>query len=208
MFAIRSSSLAGYCGSVVSRRARHVDVDGGKPRCAVGASGNPVTFSIDPSSTSGACSLTGSTVSFTGIGTCVIDAGQAGNNSYTAAPQVQQTFTIGPAPLTVTASSGTIAAGSQVPAVTAAYTGWVNGDTAASAITKAPACTTSATSSSPVGSYGTSCSGGTFSANYAPQYVGIRPDGEPEVQAIPLTPASVADATEEMFRERVRWWGG
>jgi Putative Ig domain/Bacterial Ig-like domain (group 1) len=59
-----------------------------------GGSGNPVTFSIDPSSTSG-CSISSTTVSFpTRAGTCVIDANQAGNGSYTAAPQVQQTFTV------------------------------------------------------------------------------------------------------------------
>lgn len=70
-----------------------------------GASGNPVVFSIDPTSTAGACTIAGSTVSFTGVGTCIIDANQAGGGSYSAAPQVQQTLTIGirvppaPAPL-------------------------------------------------------------------------------------------------------------
>ena len=60
-----------------------------------GASGNPVTFTIDASSTSG-CSVSGSTVSFAvPIGTCVIDANQAGNASYAAAPQVQQSFSVG-----------------------------------------------------------------------------------------------------------------
>ena len=60
-----------------------------------GASGNPVTFTIDGSGTPGACSISGAVVSFTGIGTCVIDANQAGNASYAAAPQVQQSFAIG-----------------------------------------------------------------------------------------------------------------
>ena len=52
-----------------------------------GASGNPVTFSIDASSTAGACSIAGAVVSFTGVGSCVIDANQAGNASYSAAPE-------------------------------------------------------------------------------------------------------------------------
>lgn len=57
-----------------------------------GASGNPVTFSKDATSTSG-CTVSGSTVSFPSPGgTCVIDANQAGNGSYSAAPQVQQSF--------------------------------------------------------------------------------------------------------------------
>lgn len=65
------------------------------PTAAGGGSGNPVLFSIDPSSASGACSLNSGTVSFTGAGNCVIDANQAGSAGYLAAPQAQQSFTIG-----------------------------------------------------------------------------------------------------------------
>jgi hypothetical protein len=61
-----------------------------------GGSGNPVTFSIDASSTSGACSISGATVRVGGAGTCVIDANQAGSATYSAAPQVQQSFVIVP----------------------------------------------------------------------------------------------------------------
>ena len=68
-------------------------------------SGLPVTLSIDPSSATGACSLSGSAVSFTGTGSCVIDANQPGNNDYQAAPQAQQTLTIGPAPQSITYAS-------------------------------------------------------------------------------------------------------
>jgi hypothetical protein len=59
-----------------------------------GSSGKPVTFSIDATSTVGACSITGPTVSLTGVGTCVIDANQAGNTNYSAAPVIQQSFSI------------------------------------------------------------------------------------------------------------------
>jgi hypothetical protein len=59
-----------------------------------GGSGNPVTFHIDAASTKGACTITGSKVSFTGEGTCVVDANQAGDASYSAAPQVHESFTI------------------------------------------------------------------------------------------------------------------
>lgn len=59
-----------------------------------GGSGNAVILSIDPSSTASACSVSESIVSFTGVGVCVIDADQAGDNDYLPAPQVQQTFTI------------------------------------------------------------------------------------------------------------------
>jgi YVTN family beta-propeller protein len=63
---------------------------------AGGGSGNPVTFTIDASSAS-VCSISGPTVTFNRAGSCVIDANQAGNADYAAAPQAQQTVTAGPA---------------------------------------------------------------------------------------------------------------
>ena len=36
----------------------------------------------------------------------------------------------------------------------------------------------------------------------------MRPAGEPLVTEVGLTAASVAAATEEVFRQRVGWWGG
>ena len=61
---------------------------------ASASSGLPVTFSIDASS-AGVCTISGSVVSFVGTGTCTIDANQAGNGSYLAAPQAQQSFAVG-----------------------------------------------------------------------------------------------------------------
>jgi hypothetical protein len=40
------------------------------------------------------CKVTGSTVTFLNVGTCTIDANQAGNTLFTKAPQVQQTFAV------------------------------------------------------------------------------------------------------------------
>jgi hypothetical protein len=74
-----------------------------------GGSGNPVTFSIDPSSTSGACSISGSTVSLTGAGTCQVDANQAGGNGYDTALQADQSFTIAAAPPSSGSPGGTSA---------------------------------------------------------------------------------------------------
>ena len=62
-----------------------------------GGSGNPVVFSVDASSGSGVCNVSGSngsTVNYTGAGSCVIDADQAGGNGYTAAPTVQRSITV------------------------------------------------------------------------------------------------------------------
>ncbi len=56
-----------------------------------GGSGNPVTFS---SASSGVCAVSGSTVSFVATGTCTLDANQAGNADYTAAPTATQSFTV------------------------------------------------------------------------------------------------------------------
>ena len=66
------------------------------PMATGGASGNPVVFSIDASSDAGVCSFNaaGTTVSFTGTGTCIIDANQAGDTNYDPAAQQQQSFTI------------------------------------------------------------------------------------------------------------------
>jgi alpha-tubulin suppressor-like RCC1 family protein len=75
------------------------------PTYAVSASatsGLAVTISVDQSASS-VCSISGSTVTFTGFGTCVLDANQAGNANYLAAPQVQQSFTV--APITILTSS-------------------------------------------------------------------------------------------------------
>ena len=92
-------------------------------------------------------------------------------------------FTVDPAPLTVTASSGAITYGGTVPTITPSYSGFENGDTAAS-LTTAPMCSTIAASTSPVSGspYVTSC-GGAVDANYAITYTG----GFVTVSQAPLT---------------------
>ena len=59
-----------------------------------GGSGNPVMFSVDPVSGPGVCTLSGRTVTYNNPGSCVIDANRAGNGTYAAAPQAQQTITV------------------------------------------------------------------------------------------------------------------
>ena len=44
------------------------------------------------------CTITAGVVTFTGAGTCTIDANQAGNGTYAAAPQVQQTVEVARVP--------------------------------------------------------------------------------------------------------------
>jgi hypothetical protein len=68
-----------------------VGAAGYTPR-ATASSGLPVTLSLDAASTG--CSLTNGIVSFTADGTCRINANQAGDVMWAAAPQVQQTITV------------------------------------------------------------------------------------------------------------------
>jgi uncharacterized repeat protein (TIGR01451 family) len=82
-----------------------------------GGSGNPVVFSVDPASGTGVCTVSGtngSTVTYAAAGTCIIDANQAGDASYTAAPQVTGTITVNPAPAFVIDSPPTTAAAGQL----------------------------------------------------------------------------------------------
>ena len=59
-----------------------------------GGSGNPVVITLDGASTGGACSLSSGVVTFTAVGTCVLNANQAGNAAFTAAAQKQQTIIV------------------------------------------------------------------------------------------------------------------
>jgi hypothetical protein len=63
---------------------------------ASASSGLRVSFS---SGTPSVCSVSGSTVSFAGAGTCTIDADQAGDEEYGPAPQVQQSFAVASEPV-------------------------------------------------------------------------------------------------------------
>jgi prepilin-type N-terminal cleavage/methylation domain-containing protein len=62
---------------------------------ATATSGLDVIFSIDNASTSGACSISSGTVSFNAVGTCIVDANQPGNGYWNAAPEAQQSITVG-----------------------------------------------------------------------------------------------------------------
>jgi hypothetical protein len=74
---------------------------------------------------------------------------------------------VNPAPLTVKAENARMKYGAALPDFAFRATGFVNGDTAATALTGAPTLTTTATSQSPVGSYTITASAGTLAAaNY------------------------------------------
>ena len=96
------------------------------PTATGGGSGNPVTFSIDSSSTS-VCSYGAGVVTFTGVGSCLVDADQAGNATYAAAVEVSQTIAVGVIAQAITFTSTTPAGatvdGTYVPTATGGGSG-------------------------------------------------------------------------------------
>ena len=72
----------------------NADFDAG----ATSTSGNAVSYGA-----SGACSIVNGNVHLTGAGSCTVTANQAGDTNYYAAPQVQRTFSVGKAALSITA---------------------------------------------------------------------------------------------------------
>lgn len=83
-----------------------------EPETSHGGSSNPVTLSVDPSTTNTACSVSGGVVTFDHVGTCVLAADQAGSENYAAASTVKQSIEVRPAPVAPTV---TVAPGSCLP---------------------------------------------------------------------------------------------
>jgi LPXTG-site transpeptidase (sortase) family protein len=117
--------------------------------------------------------------------TCAIGTLASNNYSFTF---VQGTLTVTSADLLITASSDTMTYGGTVPTITPIYTGLRAGDTQPAT---PPTCTTTATSSSPVGSYTSSCSGA-VDPNYNITYA----DGTVDVMPATLT-VTANDKTRE-----------
>ena len=134
---------------------------------ATAGSNLPVTYTVTgPATLTGSATLAGQTLTITGAGNVTITASQAGNSYYAAATPVVQSFTVVPATLTVTAQNLSMASGSAVPTLSANITGFVNGD-ASTVVSGTPALSTTATSTSPVGTYPITVSQGTLAAtNY------------------------------------------
>ncbi|HEX5557035.1 MAG TPA: MBG domain-containing protein [Gaiellales bacterium] len=120
------------------------------------------------SAVSGAASCTTGATGTSGAGTYPITCTQgtlaAANYAFGFA---SGTLTVGPRALTVTAQSPSRPYGDANPALNAALSGFVNGDTAASMVSGSASCSTVATTISSVGTYAVTCAAGTLaSANY------------------------------------------
>jgi PKD repeat protein len=97
------------------------------------------------------------------VGSYVITVSGAVDPDYTIS-FTNGTLTITPAPLTISANNQNTVVGAPLPTFTASYQGLVNGDTVAS-LTTPPSFSTTATTSSPVGTYPITVTGAT-DANY------------------------------------------
>jgi filamentous hemagglutinin family protein len=97
-----------------------------------------------------------------------------GNYIFVQAAGNASALTINPATLTYVATSGTIDQGAPIPVLTGMVTGFVNGDSLASATTGTLIFTTAATSSSPPGVYAINGSG--LSANHG-NYIFVQDPG-------------------------------
>ena len=115
------------------------------PTATGGGSGNAVTFTID-SSASTVCAISAGVVTYQGVGTCVINANQAGSTNFDAASQAQQSFTVGKAAQTVTVTStapATAVVGGATYTVTATGGGSANAVTFAVDATASLVCSIS-----------------------------------------------------------------
>lgn len=90
--------------SITDPGAKTYSVGGTFTISATATSSLAVSFA---SSTTSVCTVSGTTVTIVGAGTCTITADQAGDGSYNAAPQATQDVVINPAATTVTWSPTT-----------------------------------------------------------------------------------------------------
>ena len=81
-------------------------VGGSDELTATSSSGLSVDFAVDPSSTNGACDVTGSNVSYDHALSCSVVASQPGNHDYRPAADVSRTFDIAKGTQTITFAGG------------------------------------------------------------------------------------------------------
>ncbi len=131
-----------------------------------------VTLAVDGGAAVSQPLVTGSatfTLTAPTVGSRALVANYAAQNGFQAST-ANGTLVVNPAPLTITASSGSMIYGGSVPTITPSFSSFVLGQTAATALTTQPTCSTTATSASPVASYPSTCSGA-VAPNYAITYV-------------------------------------
>jgi hypothetical protein len=132
---------------------------------ATAASGTPVTYT---SNNTGILVVVNGQLQVKGAGTATITANHPGDDFYNPAPPVVQTITVNKASLTIKADDQAKVQGQPNPPLTLTYTGFVNGEDAAS-LNPSPVVSTTATTASPAGTYPITVDGA-GSSNYAITY--------------------------------------
>src|SRR6266571_4749872 len=190
------ASNFGVANSTVQIFVRQISAAARATTTALASSSNPsvygqgVTFTATVTSAAGtpsgsvtffdgATPLGPVTLNPTGIATFTTSSLVAGSHSITAVYAPSGNFlgstsspltqTVTPAALSVTANNVSKILNAPLPALSATYTGFVNGETS-SVLTGVLTCTTPATASSPAGTYAINCFGQS-SNNYAITYV-------------------------------------
>ncbi len=138
------------------------------PLSATASSGRPVTYTVTGPAT---LLSNGSTLTVTGAGTVAVTANQTGDQNYTAATAITQSFTVSPATLTVTANNVSRAYGAANPNLNYGFSGFVHGDNS-TVISGTATVATAATTTSAPGTYPVTFSAeGLTSPNYNFTYV-------------------------------------
>jgi polygalacturonase/sugar lactone lactonase YvrE len=134
---------------------------------SVAATGT-VNLLID-GTTAGSCTLSGGTCGYllSGVsaGNHLLTASYSGDSNNATSTSSAISVQVARVILQVAANNVTVVAGQALPAYTATITGFVNGDTQATAVTGAPSLTTTPASPTAVGEYPIVISTGTLAAN-------------------------------------------
>ncbi|HEY3319235.1 MAG TPA: MBG domain-containing protein [Planctomycetota bacterium] len=173
-FAVNKAAQTITFGALASKTYGDADGDPG----ATASSSLAVTYASTDTSVA---TIVGGKIHVVSPGTATIIASQSGNGVYAAADDVQQDLTVSKASLRITADDKSKVYGAALPAFTATYSGFVNGDDASSLDTPVTLDTT-ATASSNAGQYAITASGAT-AANYTITFV----DGQLTVTPINAT---------------------
>jgi hypothetical protein len=168
---------------------------------ATATSGLPVQYTVH-STPGGIASVTGSDLVISGAGSVTVLASQPGDDTYATAPAETQSLTVARAPLTVTADPASKVSSSPNPTFTASITGFVNGDTAEtnSVYAGTPGFTTTATTSSPVGTYPITPTLGTLTsvnytfpaANFVPGTLYVTGTTAQTITFTPISPSTIS----------------
>jgi sugar lactone lactonase YvrE len=138
------------------------------PQTGSGTPAGSITFHAGMI-TVGSCTLSGGSCSYTltsvPAGVQSLIAGYSGDSTFAASSSSPATINVARALLQVAANSYTIAVGAALPAYAATITGFVNGDTQASATSGSPSISSNAVNSNSPGEYPITITTGTLAAS-------------------------------------------